>query len=158
MLLKNVIQEDFSNYKTCAMFLGFPSCNWKCERDCGIKGLCQNATLAQAPTIEVPVAKLLLMYQDNPLSRAIVCGGLEPFDSWSDLKYLVETFRVVISDPIIIYTGYTSEEIIDKVAWLKGFPNIIIKFGRFIPNGRPHYDEVLGVKLASDNQYAERIS
>jgi hypothetical protein len=41
---------------------------------------------------------------------------------------------------------------------LKSFSNIIIKFGRFIPNQEPHYDEVLGVKLASDNQYARRIS
>ena len=42
-----------------------------------------------------------------------------------------------------------------KVFW--GFTNIIIKFGRYIPNQKPHYDEVLGVNLASDNQYAERI-
>lgn len=36
--------------------------------------------------------------------------------------------------------------------------NIIVKFGRFIPNQHPHYDEVLGINLASDNQYAEKIS
>ena len=36
--------------------------------------------------------------------------------------------------------------------------NIVIKYGRYIPGQTPHYDEVLGVKLASDNQYAERIS
>jgi hypothetical protein len=41
---------------------------------------------------------------------------------------------------------------------LSACPNIIIKYGRFIPNHQPHYDEILGVKLASDNQYAERIS
>ena len=28
---------------------------------------------------------------------------------------------------------------------------------RFIPNQKPHFDEVLGVVLASENQYAERI-
>jgi hypothetical protein len=38
------------------------------------------------------------------------------------------------------------------------FSNIIIKFGRFRPGQEPHYDEVLGVKLASDNQYAKRVS
>ena len=41
---------------------------------------------------------------------------------------------------------------------LKQFPNIIIKFGRFIPNQQSHYDEVLGINLASDNQYAKKIS
>ena len=35
--------------------------------------------------------------------------------------------------------------------------NIIIKFGRFIPNRPSRYDEVLGVELASDNQFAKRI-
>ena len=35
---------------------------------------------------------------------------------------------------------------------------IIIKYGRFIPNQQKHYDEILGVYLASDNQYAEKIS
>ena len=38
------------------------------------------------------------------------------------------------------------------------YSNIIIKFGRFIPNREPHFDEVLGVNLASNNQYAKRIS
>jgi hypothetical protein len=37
------------------------------------------------------------------------------------------------------------------------YKNIIIKYGRYIPNQTPHYDEVLGVYLASDNQYAVRI-
>ena len=36
--------------------------------------------------------------------------------------------------------------------------NIIIKFGRYIPNQEKHYDDVLGIELASDNQYAEVIS
>ena len=41
---------------------------------------------------------------------------------------------------------------------LYDYKNIIIKYGRYIPNQTPHRDEVLGVNLASDNQYAERIS
>jgi hypothetical protein len=40
----------------------------------------------------------------------------------------------------------------------KQFKNIIIKFGRFVPNQEKHYDEVLGIELASPNQYARRIS
>ena len=44
------------------------------------------------------------------------------------------------------------------IEYLSQFKNIIIKYGRFIPNHKPHNDEVLGINLASDNQYAERIS
>ena len=62
--------------------------------------------------------------------------------------------QTVVKLSIFIYFN----EILNKVTVLKRFPNIIIKFGRYIPNQQPHYDEVLGVNLASDNQYAERIS
>jgi len=33
--------------------------------------------------------------------------------------------------------------------------NIIVKFGRYRPNQEKHYDKILGVFLASDNQYAK---
>ena len=63
---------------------------------------------------------------------------------------------------MIIYTGYTESEIEslfgDSYNTLKGFPNIIIKFGRFVPNTPSHIDPVLGVRLMGDNQYAKRIS
>ena len=45
-----------------------------------------------------------------------------------------------------------------KINILKQYPNIIIKFGRFKPNQKSHYDDVLGVNLISDNQYGEKIS
>ena len=44
------------------------------------------------------------------------------------------------------------------VDFLKSYKNIIIKFGRFIPNDKPHRDTILGVNLASSNQYAKKIS
>ena len=58
----------------------------------------------------------------------------------------------------MIYTGYNREEIAEQIGTLAGEGNIIVKFGRFIPHQEPHTDPVLGVGLASDNQYAERIS
>ena len=158
MKLKNIIQEDFSNYKTCSLFLGFPSCTWKCEKECGRKGLCQNAALALSPTFEVNVEDIVTEYLANPLSSAIVCGGLEPFDSWNSLFNLIAKFREKTNDPIIIYTGYNKEEIKHKITNFMIFKNIIIKFGRFVPEQESHYDEILGVRLASPNQYAERIS
>ena len=38
------------------------------------------------------------------------------------------------------------------------FNRIIIKFGRYIPNDKPRHDEVLGITLASSNQFAQDIS
>ena len=61
-------------------------------------------------------------------------------------------------DDIVIYTGYNKEEIVDKITQLADFKNIIIKFGRYVPNRPSRYDEILGITLVSDNQYAEKIS
>ena len=139
------------------MFIGFPSCNWKCEKECGMR-VCQNSTLAESSDIEVDIDGLLDRYTNNPITKSIVCGGLEPFNSWKDLMDLIIKFRLRTDDDIVIYTGYKEDEIGFMINWLSDFPNIVIKFGRFVPNQQPHYDEVLGINLASDNQYARRIS
>ena len=84
--------------------------------------------------------------------------GLEPFDSWNDLLELITRIRNFADDDIVIYTGYNKDEIENKVCILSKYKNIIIKYGRYIPNRENHYDDVLGVYLASNNQYAEKIS
>ena len=95
---------------------------------------------------------------DNPITEAIVCGGLEPFDSWEDLKCLIMNLRYYTPDDIVIYTGYREYEVNrEKIDWLDLYGNIIIKFGRFIPDQPGRYDEILGVNLASNNQYAKRL-
>lgn len=157
MIVKEVRDEDFANYKKPSMFVGFPKCSWKCEKDCGMR-VCQNSTLAEAPNVEIDINKLVDRYLNNPITKAIVCGGLEPFDTWSDLKKFVIQLRQKTEDDIVIYTGYKEEEIGHAINWLSLFPNIIVKFGRFIPNQQFRYDEILGVKLASNNQYAKKIS
>lgn len=157
MIVKEIRDEDFTSYKKPSMVIGFPSCTFKCERECGQK-MCQNSALVHAPNIEISVDTLVQRYIDNPITHAVICAGLEPFDSWYDLNNLVVTIRQKTEDDIVIYTGYKPEEINYAIDWLTQFSNIIIKFGRFVPNQEPHYDEILGIKLASDNQYAERIS
>jgi hypothetical protein len=157
MKIKGVVMEDFSNYKMPSMFIIFPTCDWKCDKECGER-VCQNGSLAKAPIKDIDEGILIEKYLNNPISKAVVLGGLEPFDSLSDLLLFIEKFRVKSQDIIIIYTGYYKEEIADKIDILKRFKNIIIKFGRFIPGHEKHYDEVLGVELASPNQYAEVIS
>ena len=157
MVIKGVTAEDFSNYKKPSMFIAFPRCDFKCDRECGVQ-VCQNGALAKTPDIDIDVGIIAKKYLDNPITKAVVAGGLEPMDSWSDLLLFIEKFREKSQDDIVIYTGYYKEEIADKINILKQYPNIVIKFGRFIPGQEKHYDEVLGVELASLNQYAERIS
>ena len=149
--------EDFTNYKKPSMYIAFPSCTFKCERECGQK-ICQNSSLVQSKTLEVGVKSIVNKYINNKITSAIVIGGLEPFDSKEDLFILISYFRISTQDDIVIYTGYKEEEIKNQLQYLRAYRNIIVKFGRFIPNQQPHYDDVLGVMLASDNQYAERIS
>lgn len=157
MKIKGVRVEDFTNYKTPAMFIAFPSCTFKCERECG-KKFCQNASLTTAPNIYVDIDSLVNTYINSEITKAIVCGGLEPFDSWDDLLCLIKAFRARVDDPIIIYTGYNLPEIKDKINILRVYKKIIVKFGRFVPGQKPHMDKVLGVMLASDNQYAVQLT
>ena len=158
MIVKEIRDEDFTSYKKPSMVIGFPSCTFKCERECGCKGMCQNLALATAPDIEMSFDSIVDRYLKNPITKAIIMAGLEPFDSWDNLSRLIIELRLKTTDDIVIYTGYKKEEISYAVDWLTLFPNIIVKFGRYVPNEEPHYDDVLGIKLASSNQYAERIS
>lgn len=155
--VKDIIYEDFCNYKLPSMFVIFPSCTFKCEKECG-KSMCQNSSLVHLPSKNIGIATIVNKYINNPITKAVVCGGLEPFDSWEDLQALIVYLRAHTLDDIVIYTGYNKDELSDKIPFLKTARNIVVKFGRYIPNQIGHYDSVLGVNLASDNQYAERIS
>lgn len=158
MQIKFLIDEDFINYKKPSMFIGAGiSCSFKCDKDCG-QEVCQNSSLSREPTIKFSIEKIVKRYIDNPITSAIVIGGLEPFDNYQEVKTLISELRHKTNDDIVIYTGYNKEEIKDKISDLSIFPNIIIKFGRFVPDSQARTDEILGVKLASSNQYAECIS
>ena len=158
MKIKGIRDEDFTQYKKPSMFIAFPNCDFKCEKDCG-KKICQNSQLATSDSIEVAELSVVERYLKNPITQAIVIGGLEPFDSWIELTRLVSLFRTKTQDDIVIYTGYKKREIENNMLrYLSAYRNIIVKFGRYVPDQQSHYDEVLGVSLASPNQYAERIS
>lgn len=97
------------------------------------------------------------MYMKDGLEEAVVIGGLEPFLQFEELNSFITLLRKSTSDDVVIYTGYYRNEIEDKIGTLAMQGNIIVKYGRYIPN-RPHVkDDILGVTLASDNQYAERV-
>lgn len=158
MIIKGIVDEDFVNYKKPVMYIAFPTCNFKCDIENGSQ-LCQNCDLARQPDIEVSINELVDRYLSNPITEGVVISGLEPFDSPIQLLNFVRAFRVHTSEPIVIYTGYMEEELeLDylKDIWekIKEY-GVIVKFGRYRPNQEKHFDEVLGVYLASDNQYAK---
>lgn len=172
MKIKGLIDEDFVNFKVPSMYIIFPQCSFKCDKENGTQ-ICQNWSLAREADIEIDKEELINRYKQNTLTQAFVMAGLEPFDSEIDLIALIDSIRRAhhILDPIVIYTGYTEEELKNgnwghgapdsqKQYWnlLMSYPNIIIKFGRFQPNQPSHFDEVLGVNLASPNQYAKEFN
>ncbi len=160
MQLKGIIDEDFINYKKPAMVLEFPYCDFKCDKECGMQ-VCQNSKLASAPNISISTNDVIQRYINNIITESVVIQGLEPLykKSLQQLYSFISEFRRVCTDDIVIYTGYNKEEILNILKYISvyGRYNVFIKFGRFIPNQESHYDNILGVSLASQNQYAERI-
>lgn len=159
MLVKKIIYEEFTDYKVPHMFIATARCTFKCDRLNGCK-VCQNAELVKAPDKIIDIDKIIQKYLSNNLTHAIVFGGLDPIDTFEDLILFIDRLRTryKCNDTIVIYTGYDKEEIPKEIKYLSTYNNIIIKFGKYLMNRSPKYDEVLGVTLASDNQYAEQIS
>lgn len=176
MLIKNLIDEDFVNYKKPSLFIGCGECDFKCDRECG-KAVCQNSALAKAPSFDVYDGEIIDRFFNNPITEAFVFGGLEPFYSEGTVNSLIRLLLEIIAqhgfrhytEPIdvVIYTGFYPDEIYNYLKEIqknigtvyngKGI-NVIIKFGRFIPNDEPHFDNLLGVELASSNQYAMELN
>lgn len=161
MRVKTVVEEDFINYKKPAMFIGTISCGGKCCTEAGIPlSVCQNDGWRSGATVVVNDLDLCDRYIKNLVTNAVVFGGLEPFEQFAEMEEFIHALRFVYAcqDDVVIYTGYYPQEIEQQVKALSHYKNIIIKFGRYIPNRESVYDDVLGITLASDNQFAERIS
>lgn len=159
MLVKGIVEYDIVNYKKPAMFISTCFCDYKCCKEAGIPtSVCQNSQLASEPNVEISIDEIIDRYTNNPLSKAVVFGGMEPMKQFKDVLKFVSTFRSSgNTDDIVIYTGYREDEVSREIESLKKFMNIIIKFGRYVPNSKERYDDVLGVTLASDNQYAKKL-
>ena len=163
MFVKGIVDEDFVNYKLPSMFIGCHSCSFKCDKLSG-RQVCQNGALANSPETEISVSNLVERYLNNDITKAVVFGGLEPFDDIDNVMLFIELLRNKKhnTDDIVIYTGYTEEEISvnfqNYYKSLTNYQNIIIKFGRFIPDQDRHFDETLGVYLTSPNQYAKLVT
>ena len=163
MLLKTLVEERFDDYKYPALYIGCVSCNGKCA----IEGrfpisVCINDVWHKASNIFVDDDVIIEKYLKNSITSAIVFGLLEPMEQFEEIYTFIEKLRTKYNcnDDVVIYTGYTEKECSDA-GWVQKlcvFNNIVIKFGRFVPNQASHYDKVLGVNLASDNQYAIKFN
>ena len=159
MILKGILDCDFTNYKEPVLTLEFSQCDFKCDKLNGCK-VCQNSSLVDEPNLDISLETIWQLYQQNPLTKGFCCQGLEPLDSTLDLLDFIMFIRMTkqCNDPIIIYTGYNKEEVTKFIYQIYHYPNLIFKWGRFILGHQPHYDKVLGVQLASNNQYGEKLT
>ena len=159
MHVKGIIDEDFINYKVPSMHIGTCRCSFKCDKENG-ESCCQNSSLVKMRTITVSDDDIIKRYLGNEISKAICFAGLEPIDQFEELIHFIRMFRkkYKCDDEVVIFTGYDKEEIPEQLEELKQFKNIIMKYGRYIPRQERHFDKVLGVYLASPNQYGEVLS
>lgn len=160
MQVRGITAEDFVNYKLPSMFIASCFCDFKCCIEQNIdKSICQNEPLYQSPIVDIPDEQIYNQFINNPITKAVVIGGMEPMIQINEVIDLISYFRSHGElCPFVIYTGYYKQEIPKEVNRLAQYPNIVIKFGRFRLGQDPHYDEVLGVELANEEQYAEVIS
>ncbi len=158
--VKDIKPEVFQDYKKCSMFIGVSTCDFKCCREVNLPcSTCQNSGVNSQEDIIVDYENIFKMFQNSLLSEAIVIGGLEPFLQADEVVQLIHYFRDRgVKNDFVIYTGYYPEEISkDTLETLKKLENVVIKYGRYIPDRPNRFDEVLGVTLASDNQYAVKL-
>ena len=158
MRVLEIKDEDCINFKEISMFVATPFCSGKCYKELGLdSSICQNDKLRNSPIVEMDNQVIIKRYLQNPLTKAIVLGGLEPLDSFAELTQFLKEFRKNCDDTIVIYTGYKENEIEDKISLLKQIGNVILKVGRYIPNQKNIFDQNLGVYLASNNQYSIKL-
>ena len=161
MRVKTIVDEDFVNYSKPSMFIGTISCGGKCCLEGGFPlSVCQNDGWRGNAPIDIRDGVIVKRYLQNQITHAIVLGGLEPMEQSDEVLALIKTLREDFDchDDVVIYTGYYPDEVTAILDKLQVFDNIVVKFGRYVPNMKSRFDDVLGVNLASDNQYAVRIS
>lgn len=164
MLIKQIQDTNFQDYYKTSMLICTAFCDGKCWKERGLtESDCQNEALLAAPNIEMPESEIIERYLANPITHAIIFGGLEPMKQLSDLMRFLHELRhnYHCNDDVVIYTGYYENEI-EPIGYnlLKQFPNVIVKWGRYDPTKGPHeeIDPILGIKLSTANQFAQRIS
>lgn len=161
--LIDVKTDDITDFKETSILLVFPFCSGKCGKSCHNYKL-----IGQNNYKEYNINSIVNLYNRCSMHNAVVCAGLEPFDSFDELKLLVKQLFLnrKKSVSLVIYTGYELSEIKNKVEQLinlvQGYPEtsksinnkLFIKFGRYEKDKKEYwYSTFLGVELATSNQY-----
>ena len=73
MLVKDIIDEDFINYKVLSMFIITNRCDFKCCKE-ACNDICQNMSIVNQADISISTNDLIERYVNNPTSKAIVFG------------------------------------------------------------------------------------
>lgn len=152
--LLDVKTDDVVDYKKTAILLAFPNCFKYCRG-------CQNEHLRNRQPNLHKVDKIVKLYNRLDEHQAIVCAGLDPFDSLADLEKLIIAFNNN-DKPVdfVIYTGYNYENVkynyihenMYKLITNDNF-KLIIKYGQYDENNKNKYvSDILGVELIGDNQ------
>lgn len=144
-------RTTLNNYKKISMYLPLGiSCVWKCAQ-------CFNyhyKDRKKEDLLEATTDQIIEEYTANPFVEALVISGLEPFDNFLEVVTFIKDFRQILNHDIVIYSGYEKKEVWEMLKELSLYENIYYKFGRYIPGREKIFNELLGITLASDNQYS----
>lgn len=151
--LKDAV-EVFQDYKKSALLFSTCYCDWKCCHEAGVDiDICQNQKVSQQREVTLPFESILKKVNQS-FTDAVIFGGLEPILQADEVVQCIEYLRKHgVKKDIVVYTGYYLEEIDPETLAYLALNDCILKCGRFIPDRKPKFDAVLGITLASDNQY-----
>ena len=143
-------KEVYNDYKKVGVLLATPTCNNNCK-------YCQNEYLKKKKPIEYDISEIFNFVKKNKLIKSFIFGGLDCMDSFDQTYDIIKEIRKKFDYDIVLYTGKLKTDINLEIEKLKNFKGIIIKFGKYKKNKEKKYDELLGITLASNNQYSRRI-
>jgi len=153
MKIKNIKDEVFSDYNKISMLIAMPYCTTNCwERYELSPSICQNNHLDKMETLDIENKYIIERYLKNPISKAIVFGGRDSWDSLDEIIDFIKEFREVSQDDCVLYTGREFEVVEKDLYKFKGIENVYIKYGHYAPHLESIIDELTSVKLASSNQ------
>lgn len=155
--LLDIKTDNIIDYKKTSLLLVFPFCSGKCGEEC------QNKHLMGTVPTKYKNIDIINLYTNLPSHGAVVFAGLEPWDSFLEMKQLVKDFISQYKTvDIVIYTGYEYNEIKNQIQELvdcfntnvvNNDDNLIIKCGMYDVNKKEYWkSDILGVNLATTNQ------
>lgn len=141
--IKGIYHERAEDAPFIGALICADNCNYNCQDCC-------NHELKYSSSYYMEDYQIINEILSNPFNKGIILAGLE----WTLQPY--EMFRLIElalqnNLEVILYTGMTKEEILNKFPQLNNI-NMYIKCGRYIKESQIADYKCYGVKLASSNQ------